>query len=63
MEADGGKKDSADAKDKDGFYTTFWSLQLPFSRPPLFAFPNTFGEFKDAVDKVSTCHQEGKSRP
>lgn len=62
MEVDSGKKESADAKDKDGFYTTFWSLQLPFSRPPLFAFPNTFGEFKDAVDKVLPVIKEATTK-
>lgn len=78
MEIDGGKKDSADTKDKDGrseflcymlqlmlfsgFYTTFWSLQLPFSRPPLFAFPNTFAEFKDAVDKVLPVIKEATTK-
>jgi hypothetical protein len=59
MEVDGGKKESAD---KDGFYTTFWSLQLSFSRPPLFAFPNTFGEFKDAVDKVLPVIKEATTK-
>ncbi|KAG2149407.1 hypothetical protein BD769DRAFT_1624094 [Suillus cothurnatus] len=59
MEVDGGKKESTD---KDGFYTTFWSLQLPFSRPPLFAFPNTFGEFKDAVDKVLPVIKEATTK-
>ncbi|KAG2136507.1 THO complex subunit 1 transcription elongation factor-domain-containing protein [Suillus bovinus] len=62
MEVDGGKKELADPKDKDGFYTTFWSLQLPFSRPPLFALPNTFGEFKDAVDKVLPVIKEATTK-
>jgi aldose 1-epimerase len=78
MDVDGGKKESADNKDKDGrpelfrhvlllilfsgFYTAFWSLQLPFSRPPLFAFPNTFGEFKDAVDKVLPVIKEATTK-
>lgn len=78
MEVDGGKKDSVDTKDRDGryelfrcvlqlilfsgFYTTFWSLQLPFSRPPLFAIPNTFGEFKDAVDKVLPVIKEATTK-
>ncbi|KAJ8586500.1 UDP-glucose 4-epimerase [Rhizopogon salebrosus TDB-379] len=78
MDVDGGKKESVDNKDKDGrselfrhvlllilfsgFYTTFWSLQLPFSRPPLFAFPNTFGEFKDAVDKVLPVIKEATTK-
>jgi hypothetical protein len=75
MEVDGGKKESADKDGRSelcrdvlwlmlfiGFYTTFWSLQLPFSRPPLFAFPNTFGEFKDAVDKVLPVIKEATTK-
>ncbi|KAH7916389.1 THO complex subunit 1 transcription elongation factor-domain-containing protein [Hygrophoropsis aurantiaca] len=46
----------------DGFYTIFWSLQLPFSRPPLFATPGTFNEFKDAVDKVLPVIKEASSK-
>jgi len=34
------------------FYNTFWSLQLPFSKPSQFALPQTFGEFQEAVSKV-----------
>ena len=34
------------------FYNTFWSLQLPFSKPSQFALPQTFGEFQQAVNKV-----------
>ena len=34
------------------FYNTFWSLQLPFSKPSQFALPHTFGEFQEAVNKV-----------
>ena len=34
------------------FYNTFWSLQLPFSKPSQFALPQTFGEFQEAVNKV-----------
>ncbi|KAF8215799.1 THO complex subunit 1 transcription elongation factor-domain-containing protein [Mycena galopus ATCC 62051] len=51
---DEAKKSASEDKkdDKDDFYNTFWSLQLPFSKPPLFAQPNTFDEFKDAVNKV-----------
>ena len=33
-------------------YHTFWSLQLPFSRPHLFAEQATFASFKDAVTKI-----------
>lgn len=34
------------------FYNTFWSLQLPFSKPSQFSLPQTFGEFQDAVNRV-----------
>jgi hypothetical protein len=34
------------------FYNTFWSLQLPFSKPSHFALPQTLGEFQEAVNKV-----------
>jgi len=34
------------------FYNTFWSIQLPFSKPSQFALPKTFGEFQEAVNKV-----------
>ncbi|KAH9980603.1 THO complex subunit 1 transcription elongation factor-domain-containing protein [Russula compacta] len=34
------------------FYNTFWSLQLPFSKPTQFVLPQTFGEFQEAVNKV-----------
>ncbi|KII93278.1 hypothetical protein PLICRDRAFT_101473 [Plicaturopsis crispa FD-325 SS-3] len=44
------------------FYSTFWSLQLPFSRPPLFAMPNTFNEFKDAVNKVLPVIKEATAK-
>ncbi|KAH7927255.1 UDP-glucose 4-epimerase [Leucogyrophana mollusca] len=47
---------------KDGFYTIFWSLQLPFSRPPLFASTGTFEEFKEAVDKVLPVIKEASSK-
>jgi hypothetical protein len=44
------------------FYNTFWSLQLPFSRPPLFANPSTFPEFKDAVNKVFPVIKEATAK-
>ncbi|KAF8511906.1 THO complex subunit 1 transcription elongation factor-domain-containing protein [Hysterangium stoloniferum] len=34
------------------FYQTFWWLQLPYSRPPLFAHSISVDEFKDAVNTV-----------
>ncbi|KIJ66457.1 hypothetical protein HYDPIDRAFT_86611 [Hydnomerulius pinastri MD-312] len=60
---DDAKKQMAESKgEKDGFYKTFWSLQLPFSRPPLFASPNTFNEFKEAVDKVLPVIKEATTK-
>ncbi|KAJ7070684.1 THO complex subunit 1 transcription elongation factor-domain-containing protein, partial [Mycena amicta] len=44
------------------FYNTFWSLQLFFSKPPLFAVPNTFDEFKDAVSKVLPVIKEATAK-
>ncbi|KAH9884633.1 UDP-glucose 4-epimerase [Cubamyces lactineus] len=49
-------------KEKEDFYYTFWSLQLPFSRPPLFAEPQTFPAFKEAVDKVLPVIKEATAK-
>ncbi|KIJ22219.1 hypothetical protein PAXINDRAFT_160129 [Paxillus involutus ATCC 200175] len=60
---DEAKKQVADSKpEKDDFYKIFWSLQLPFSRPPLFASPSTFDEFKHAVDKVLPVIKEATTK-
>ncbi|KAI6154052.1 THO complex subunit 1 transcription elongation factor-domain-containing protein [Pisolithus tinctorius] len=55
------KKRVAESKDKE-FYNTFWSLQLPFSRPPLFALPDTLSKFKEAVDKVLPVIKEATTK-
>lgn len=34
------------------FFNTFWSLQLPFSKPSAFNLPQTMPDFKKAVDTV-----------
>ncbi|KAF8559888.1 UDP-glucose 4-epimerase [Imleria badia] len=44
------------------FYTTFWSLQLPFSRPPIFASPGTFDNFKQAVEKILPVIKEATTK-
>jgi len=44
------------------FYKTFWSLQLPFSRPPLFASSGTFENFKQAVEKVLPVIKEATTK-
>ncbi|KAK0466275.1 THO complex subunit 1 transcription elongation factor-domain-containing protein [Desarmillaria tabescens] len=46
----------------DDFYQTFWSLQLPFSKPPLFSDPSTFPAFKDSVDKVLPVLKEATAK-
>ncbi|KAE9406932.1 hypothetical protein BT96DRAFT_933839 [Gymnopus androsaceus JB14] len=54
---------------RDSFYQTFWSLQLPFSKPPVFASPLlappqgwTFAQFQDAVDKVLPVIKEATAK-
>jgi hypothetical protein len=44
------------------FYNTFWSLQLPFSKPPIFTLPNTFSEFREAVNKVLPVIKEATAK-
>ncbi len=46
------EKPPAQEKPEDDFYNVFWSLQLPFSRPPLFANAGTFSSFQEAVNRV-----------
>ncbi|KAJ7459047.1 THO complex subunit 1 transcription elongation factor-domain-containing protein, partial [Mycena galericulata] len=59
---DEAKKPAVPEDNKDDFYNTFWSLQLPFSKPPLFALPDTFNEFKDAVNKVIPVIREATAK-
>jgi hypothetical protein len=44
------------------FYMTFWGLQLPFSKPILFARPETLSEFKEAVNKVLPTLKEANAK-
>jgi hypothetical protein len=44
------------------FYNTFWSLQLPFSKPTIFAGKATFEEFKEAVNKVIPLIKEATAK-
>ncbi|KAJ6463746.1 THO complex subunit 1 transcription elongation factor-domain-containing protein [Mycena vulgaris] len=63
MQVDEEPKKPAPPEDKRAnFYNTFWGLQLPFSKPPLFALPNTFNEFKDAVNKVIPVIREATAK-
>ncbi|KAH0837897.1 THO complex subunit 1 transcription elongation factor-domain-containing protein [Lanmaoa asiatica] len=48
--------------DNDDFYKTFWSLQLPFSRPPIFASPGAFDDFKQVVEKVLPVIKEATTK-
>lgn len=47
---------------KEDFYNTFWSLQLPFSKPLVFVAPEMFAEFRDAVDKVLPVIKEATAK-
>ncbi|KAF8079193.1 THO complex subunit 1 transcription elongation factor-domain-containing protein [Lyophyllum atratum] len=47
---------------KEEFYNTFWSLQLPFSKPPLFASADTFPQFKESVNKVLPIIKEATAK-
>ena len=45
------------------FYNTFWSLQLPFSKPTIFASKASFfEEFKEAVNKVLPFIKEATAK-
>ncbi|KAH9171037.1 THO complex subunit 1 transcription elongation factor-domain-containing protein [Lactarius sanguifluus] len=47
---------------KEDLYNTFWSLQLPFSKPAQFALPQTFNEFQDAVNKILPVIKEATAK-
>ncbi|OCH90556.1 hypothetical protein OBBRIDRAFT_887644 [Obba rivulosa] len=49
-------------KRQEEFYNTFWSLQLPFSRPTLFADPAVFPQFKESVNKVLPVIKEATTK-
>ena len=49
-------------KEPTEFYHTFWSLQLPFSKPPIFTGPETFPQFKEAVNKVLPVIKEATTK-
>lgn len=60
MEVD--EEQGHDESKKQDFYKTFWSLQLPFSRPPIFASQGTFDNFKQAVEKVLPVIKEATTK-
>lgn len=49
-------------KPSSDFHLAFWSLQLPFSRPSLFAEVQTFSAFKDAVTRVLPTIKEATAK-
>ena len=44
------------------FYRIFWSLQLPFSRPVIFAESYTLPKFKEAVNRVLPVIKEATAK-
>ncbi|KAF9532095.1 THO complex subunit 1 transcription elongation factor-domain-containing protein [Crepidotus variabilis] len=55
-------KMQVDSKQSDNFYNTFWSLQLPFSKPPVFANKDVFKEFQDAVTNILPVIKEATAK-
>jgi hypothetical protein len=53
---------SASPSQPTEFYDTFWSLQLPFSRPPVFAGQKMFKEFRAAVERVLPVLKEATAK-
>ncbi|EIN12840.1 hypothetical protein PUNSTDRAFT_97766 [Punctularia strigosozonata HHB-11173 SS5] len=53
---------SKSSSGSDDFYSTFWFLQLPFSKPPVFAEPGMFARFKTAVNKVLPVIHEANAK-
>ncbi|KAF8347064.1 THO complex subunit 1 transcription elongation factor-domain-containing protein [Amanita rubescens] len=47
---------------KEEFYQTFWSLQLPFSKPTIFVKKDALSEFREAVDKVLPVIKEATAK-
>ncbi|KAF7436248.1 hypothetical protein PC9H_003077 [Pleurotus ostreatus] len=63
MDVDEKKTQPSDSTDKkEEFYHTFWSLQLYFSKPPLFANPGVFDDFRDGVNKVLPVIKEATAK-
>ncbi|PCH34308.1 hypothetical protein WOLCODRAFT_61144 [Wolfiporia cocos MD-104 SS10] len=56
------QKEGANSPSTSPFYNTFWSLQLPFSRPPVFTEPGKFAQFKEAVNKVLPVIKEATAK-
>ncbi|KAG5222357.1 THO complex transcription elongation factor-domain-containing [Salix suchowensis] len=63
VDVDEKKTQPSDSTDKkEEFYHTFWSLQLYFSKPPLFANPGAFDDFRDGVNKVLPVIKEATAK-
>ncbi|KAJ3575241.1 hypothetical protein NP233_g1220 [Leucocoprinus birnbaumii] len=64
MEVDAGKVSTPQTvvDKKEDFYNTFWHLQVPFSKPPVFANKDTFPDFKDAVNRVLPVIKEATAK-
>ncbi|KAH9046953.1 THO complex subunit 1 transcription elongation factor-domain-containing protein [Lactarius deliciosus] len=56
------KRTAETIEKKEDLYNTFWSLQLPFSKPTQFASPQTFNEFQDAVNKILPVIKEATAK-
>ncbi|KAF9486342.1 UDP-glucose 4-epimerase [Pholiota conissans] len=63
MQVDEKKVVSQTAEEKkEDFYNTFWALQLPFSKPPIFANKDAFPQFRDAINKVMPVIKEATAK-
>ncbi|KAJ3520430.1 hypothetical protein NMY22_g12764 [Coprinellus aureogranulatus] len=54
--------EDTEAKKKAELYDTFWSLQLYFSKPTVFATPGTLEEFKGGVARVMPVIKEATAK-
>ncbi|KAK2461523.1 hypothetical protein APHAL10511_005986 [Amanita phalloides] len=61
-EGDKMQVDYAVPASKEEFYQVFWSLQLPFSKPPIFAQKDIFSEFRDGVERVLPVIKEATAK-
>jgi len=44
------------------FYNTFWSLQVPFSKPSVFSSKSSFAEFQSSVNRVFPVIKEATAK-
>ncbi|KAH8099790.1 THO complex subunit 1 transcription elongation factor-domain-containing protein [Cristinia sonorae] len=62
MQVDEGGEPLKPNDSSQDFYHVFWSLQMPFSKPALFAKPHTLPQFKQAVERVLPVIKEATVR-